>query len=366
MDAEEFKKRGESLKEQLIEYANFNEIQYTEPELEDFKESTSMAYPIKAFEKFLGFYDKTEKIAYNPSISFNTDFSFCISSCRYTREEGKDSVNLDGIQNTSYTSKASKALTYFKSRFSIKGSFQFRVKRFRRYENAKGMSESSAVAASVSRSLISNVFPNHPDQDLLASRFARLVSGSGTRACINGLSLWLSYPGINPDQSFAFKIKDNPMQFYYGIFPKKQSVKTDLAHEFAVRSTFYRSWIQDKYTALELALKSGFDENYLLKRGQQDSLNLHSVLLSSGLMVQTPESIKLISEILEFQKNNEGIFLNADTGPSIMIGSKEKSLIKEFQESRSDQFLHGSFNFPNQYKELNNFKKESTEYFSKL
>ena len=366
LDYNELKEKGERIKDSLMEIGAYKEISYDLPETEDMKTTTSTSYPIKAFEKFLGFYDNNEKIAFNPSISFNTDFSYCISSCRYLKEEGKDFVRLDGETSSTYKAKADRALSYFKKRFNLHGSFQFNVRRFRRYENAKGMSESSAVAAAVSLSLVENVFPSSANKESIASRFARLVSGSGTRACINGLSIWLSYPGIDPDQSFAVRLKNNPMKFYYGIFPNSQNIATDKAHETAVKSIFYGSWIMDKYDALNTAVENNFDEGYLLKRGQKDSLSLHSVLLSGGLIVQTPESISLIRKILDFQNKNEGIYLNADTGPSIMIASTEKSLLKEFYENEGSRYLEGSFRFEGHLANEAEFKKESEEFFSGL
>lgn len=364
MNYDEIKIKGEGIRNSLMEEGIYEEITYESPQVEDGRVTTTTAYPIKAFEKFLGFYNNTEKIAFNPSISFNTDFSFCISSCRYVKEDGKDFVSLDGEISTIYNTKAGNALNYFRKRFNLHGSFQFNIQRFRRYENAKGMSESSAVAAAVALSLVENVFPNMKNKDSIASRFARLVSGSGTRACINGLSIWLSYPGIDPDQSFAVKLKNNPMKFHYGIFPNPQNIATDKAHETAIKSVFYESWIRDKYDALSEALKSDFDYEYLLKRGQKDSLNLHSVLLSGGLIIQTPESISLLRKILDFQKKNEGLYLNADTGPSIMIGAMDKSLLHEFAEFSGNNYLEGSYEFRKHLNHEEQFRKKSEEFFN--
>ena len=363
MNNDEIRMKGENIKNSLIETGAYEEITYEYPAVEDQRTVTATAYPIKAFEKFLGFYDNIEKIAFNPSVSFNTDFSYCISSCRYLKQDGMDFVRLDGETSNIYNTKAEKALNYFRKRFNLHGSFQFNVRRFRRYENAKGMSESSAVAAAVALSLVENIFPNNEKKVSMASRFARLVSGSGTRACINGLSLWLSYPGINPDQSFAVKLRDNPMKFYYGIFPNPQNIATDKAHDTAVKSIFYNSWINEKYSALHEAVENNFRDEYLLKRGQTDSLNLHSVLLSGGLLVQTPESILLLKKILDFQKKNEGIYLNADTGPSIMIGSMDKHLLDEFVELTGNTYLKGSYDFNKHHNTEVQFNRQSEELF---
>lgn len=364
MNYDELNAKGEGIRNSLVEAGLYEEIQYESPQTEDRRLTTATSYPIKAFEKFLGFYDNFEKIAFNPSVSFNTDFSFCISSCRYIKEDGRDFVRLDGETLTTYKKKAENALNYFRRKFNLHGSFQFNIQRFRRYENAKGMSESSAVAAVVALSLVDNVFPDTRNRGSIASRFARLVSGSGTRACISGLSIWLSYPGINSDQSFAIKLRDNPMKFHYGIFPNPQNIATDKAHETAVKSIFYESWLRDKYDALYEGLRDNFNEEFLLKRGQKDSLNLHSVLLSGGLLVQSPESVSLLGKILDFQRKNEGIYLNADTGPSIMIGAMEKSLLDEFVEFSGHNYLEGSFEFRKHLNKEAEFRKQSEEFFS--
>lgn len=365
MDINKVFTMGESIKSDLENEGLYQQIDYPEPSMEDGKISYGISYPIKAFEKFLGYYDSDEKIAFNPSISFNTDFSYCLSSCRYEKSGKSDSVILDGITNDNYSNKARSALQKFKKRFGIDGSFQFYMNRYRKYSEAKGMSESSAVASAASRSLINNIFNEKKEtMDHLTSRFARLVSGSGTRASIEGLSIWLSYPKINAEQSFAVRIRDNPKDIYYGIFPKKNAIKTDQAHNNVKSSIFYDSWIYDKMSAVKQAMDDDFSSSFLINRGQKDSLNLHSVLLSSGMLAQTGESMELLSKIMAFQSKNEGIFFNADTGPSIMISSLDRKLIDECKNQVNEDFLMGGMKYEDHMEKMNEFRKESTEYFA--
>ncbi len=358
---------GEKIKSTLEKEGLYQQIEYPEPSLDDGNISYGLSYPIKAFEKFLGYYDSAEKIAFNPSISFNTDFSFCLSACKYTKTAKTDSVVLDGVTNDSYTLKATSALQSFKKKFKIEGSFQFYLKRYRKYTEAKGMSESSAVASAASRSLINNLFNEKKStMDHLTSRFARLVSGSGTRASIEGLSIWLSYPGLDSDQSFAVKIRDNPKEIYYGIFPKRNSIKTDQAHNNVKNSIFYDTWIYDKMDAVKNATENNFNTSFLIERGQKDSLNLHSVLISSGMFAQTGESIELLRKIMKFQSDSEGIYFNADTGPSIMISSLDRNLILECKSYVNENFLEGGTKYDDHVKKMNDFKKESEAYFNSI
>lgn len=364
MNTDYFRERGVKVERKLEEMGLYSPIDYPSPVMEDHRITTAQSFPIKAFEKFLGYFDYQQNIAFNPSLSFNTDFSLTLSSCMYIDRPKADKVILDGTESEGYSKKANRALGIFKSNHNISGSFVFYVERIKNYGNAKGMSESSAVAAAVSKSLVENVFREGEFFDQIASRYARLVSGSGTRAVVDGISMWLSYPGINPEQSFAFKVKNSPAKFFYGIFPKYSAIKTDNAHSTITRSVFYETWIRNKYDSIEKMLEDDFSIEGLMRRGQEDSLNMHGVLMSVGLSPQTPESISTIRKLLEFQKNNDGMLLNADTGPSIMISSMDRSLIRECADYVGEQFIEGGSSSQRLLGMKPEFGKRSREFFS--
>ncbi|KJE49577.1 MULTISPECIES: mevalonate 3,5-bisphosphate decarboxylase [Acidiplasma] len=367
MDIDKIHNDGESIKKMLDDAGYYKTPEDYNPDLEDNNITFSNAYPIKAFEKFLGYYDSDNRIAYNPSISMHTDFSFCLTACRYRKIGSKDTVVLDGVSNEKYDKKARFALNYFKREYNINGFFDFYIKRYRNYGNAKGLSESSAVAASASRALIANVFGSDASEDnVFVSRYARLVSGSGTRAAQNGISIWLSYPKMELKDCAAFNLGKNNTKLYYGIFPKYSDIPTDNAHKIAVNSLFYEKWVNEKYINIKKLILNNFDVNDMLKIAENDMLRLNSVLFSGGLVIQTPESIRLLHEILKFKAKNDGLYFTADTGPSIMILSFDHSLIKEFTENVDDSYLNGSYNFNGYKQKMNDFTKEANEYFIKI
>lgn len=355
---------GLKIERELLDRGLYRKIEYPETTLEDGKITTSYSFPIKAFEKFLGYFDFQQNIAFNPSVSFNTDFSLTMSSCIYLEKQNRDRVILDSEESETYSKKALKALNIFKKDHNIPGSFVFYIERLKKYGNAKGMSESSAVASSVSRSLVDNVFRETEFRSEIVSRYARLVSGSGTRAAVDGISIWLSYPGIDIDQSFAVRVRDNPSRLYYGIFPKFSAIKTDNAHRAIVNSVFYETWLKDKYNAILQMLSDNFSIEGLIRRGQVDSLNMHGILMSIGSSPQTPESIATLKKLLEFQKKNEGIYINADTGPSIMISSLDRSLINECVKNVGEPFIEGGKSGSSLLNERNGFEKRSNEFLS--
>ena len=363
----DYRFEGETIKRKLSDAGIYSPLNDYDPETEDYKISIGYSYPIKAFEKFLGYYDSYYNIAYNPSISFNTDFSLIFSACRYNENNHMDTVILDGKSADKYIERYRKPLEFFRKNTGIKGSFSFYIKRYRKYKEAKGMSESSAVASAVSRSIIKNVYGDRAGKDdSLVSRYARMVSGSGTRAAVNGPSIWLSYPGINERESYAVKIPTNVTKINYAIFPENIDYQTVNAHSEAVKSPFYESWIAEKYRRIEEIMNVNFNVKDLMKRSTEDMFSLNSVLMSRGNIVQTPESLKTLRKFLEFKKNNDNIFITGDTGPSLMVMSLDKTLLNEFLEISERDYLIGSHNPDTHNKYINEFRKESEEYFSNI
>ena len=306
--------------------------------------SYGSGYPITGLEKFLGYFDGVLNIANFPSISVTTDFSMAMSACAYSEKPGKDRVIFDGRSEGSFQKKASRALEIFKSRYGIPGSFSFYIERTRRYGDAKGLGESAAVASAAARSLVAASFGEEGMKNgPLISRLARLVSGSGTRSSAGGLSMWLSFPYVREDYCYGFPLKFDKNELNIACIPMKSSWITDSAHRLAVSSRFYGQWAVEKFDEINEEVERSFDLDYILSRSVRDMYNLNSVILSTGNFIHTPDSLKLIYRLKEFTEKNEGLYYTSDTGPSIVLLSRTKSLITEFlEQSETENFLFGS------------------------
>lgn len=334
---------GAIIETELVKQGLFKPIYEHAVSLEEGRITSGHGYPITGLEKFLGYYDETINIANFPSISIVTDFSVARAQCRYIGKNGFDSVILDGKENKKYHEKAIKALQFFKSLYGISGSFQFYVERKKKYDNAKGLGESASVAAAVSRALISNVFGKEALQDVsLTSRFARMVSGSGTRSVSGGLSIWLSYPYIEESHSVGYHIREIGNEISVGAFPLPSEIVTDSAHRLAESSDFYGRWVSSKFQHILKELENGFEMDYLLERAQQEMYTLNSIILSKGHFIQSPKSLAIINALTKYQKDHEGIYFTADTGPSIVVLSRDRKLIDEFVNQREEEFIWSS------------------------
>lgn len=361
----ELKDRGEEIQKKLVELGLFEEAGKYEPTLEDGKISFGEGYPITAIEKFLGYFDKQMNIANFPSISFNTDFSKALTACKYVSEPGSDLVVLDGEQNQKYQDRAGKAVNYFKGIFGIKGSFRFYIKREKRYDEAKGLGESAAIASSTARSVVSNVYGDKALKDSpFVSRLARMVSGSGTRSAMGGFSLWLSYPWIREDQSHGVKLPVDYSKFHFMTFPAVHEIRTEGAHDIALSSPYYPRWVLNKFQRILDLITNGFPVDRFMEQAEEDMYFMHSLLMSKGTIIHTPGSLGLINRLKKFKQENKGIYYTADTGPSLVVMSGDRKLLEEFAVTEEREPLWGKVVEKFSSKPDTRFMKEAEEYLS--
>lgn len=322
-------------------------------------------YPITGIEKFLGYHDPATNIAYCPSISMTTDFSVAKAFCRFVKQEGADAVILDGNSDEKYKKRMSKALANFRRINDIKGSFQFYITREKRYGEAKGLGESAAVAAAVSRALIANVFGSNAAKDSrFVSRYARFVSGSGTRSAAGGVSLWLSYPNINEEECYAERMDVDYSKLYFFACLEKSTVETINAHTAALQSDFYSLWMRGKYGRIAEVIRSGITVELLELLAENEMFRLDSILMSSGVFIHNENSMKRISAAIKLRDEGIDIHVTADTGPTTIFMSTNNSDLKEAAAVLGCNPLYGSVKEEPGTTASKNDKTAAHEYFA--
>ncbi len=357
--------KGSRIYSKLNEMGIIHEEEMPPPSPEDGRITFGSGYPSKAIEKFIGYYDRNSRIAYTPSMSILTDFSIARAYCLYNKAGKSDIVYLDSRFDPERSESAKIALDKFRSICGVKGYFTFYVERERRYVRAKGLSESSAVAAAVSSALVSNVFGyNVRAHSMLASRFAKFVSGSGTRSVFPGLSTWISYPGIQEPKCMAHEIKIDFSKIKIAMFPKYADYSTNQMHELSVKSPQYIPWVQNKFARFREIIDRSFDLEDLLIRAEEEMLNLNSLLMSAGRVLQTEESLSLIERIVSFRKKNPGLYFTADTGPSILVMTLDENLLKEFLETETDFYISGNIVKDSSPSASNAFRERGKAFFA--
>lgn len=352
---------GRQLVSLLMEKSIYSEPEPLQISLEDGKSTYGYGYPIKALEKFLGYYDPELHLPFNPSISFNTDFSICQCLCTYDRSASEDRIIFDGKESGEYSKRASGALSIFRRIFSISGGFTFVIKRSRRYDHAKGMSESAAVASAVSRSLLRNLSSSEPD-DRTVSRFAKFVSGSGTRSAIPGFSMWVSYAGIEERNSFAVQIPVDYSKFHFSAIPLYTDITTSDMHSSVIRSPLYFQWVERKFGRIREIVDNGFQLSDLMERGFEEMIALANLVKSVGKDIHTADTLTVIEHYIHYARRSEGLFITTDTGPSVVVMSQDRSLVREFLSELPFEHLEGKVKDGGDPETRESFMKEASEY----
>lgn len=320
---------GLKLTRKLRDLGIYREIADPEIQIEYGKISYGYGYSIKAIEKFLGYYDPKYHIPFNPSISFRTDFSLCEACCMAVKGMERDHIVFNGNYNERYQLRGETALNVFREMTGIKDHFLFYIRMTRRYERAKGLSESAAVAAAVSMALLRNVMTGEPEAEQI-SRFAKLVSGSGTRSSIDGFSFWQAYPGIMERDSFAFRIPVNYGRFYFAAFPQYVKVETSDLHSIVKESPLFQQWVTMKFPIINNIIENSFKLNDLMTRSLQEMVSLANVAKSVGREIHNDMTLTVIEKVIGFRKRGLNIFVTTDTGPSAVVMTDEKSILDEF------------------------------------
>ena len=291
-------------------------------------------YPITGLEKFLGYYDSDRKVANFPSISATTDFSQALCGAWISH---KDRVILDGVEDSSYSARAGKALDIFRKTYGIEERLTFNIERRKRYRNAKGLGESAAVACAVSSALC-NLFFAMPTSQFI-SRWARYVSGSGTRSAAGGISLWMSYPGIPESRNHAIRVRDDLGGMKIACFPTENPLKTEDAHGTAASSPFYDKWARLKFELMIRHIRGNFDPMFMIRRSQEDMLQMHALLTSMGTVVLD----RRFTKIMELgRKYRDELFVTADTGPTPVIFYRDNDILHEVEEITGSEALKGN------------------------
>ncbi len=331
MEVKVFRNRGEKLRKTLSKSGIIDKIYIPDDPEVTGKVGFGEGYPSKAIYKFLGYYERETNIAYNPSFSLNVDISVCKAYC-HVNSGNKDRVWFNSETSQKYTDRAEKALNAFRRLLGVKHYFDFAIFIDRKYGRAKGLSESSAIAGASAWALARTLYRNEDISPEFVSILARLVSGSGSRTVYSEPALWISYPGIDPLDSFAVKVGIERPTFHFLTFPEDSAISTSDAHSSVPDSLFFGPWISNKYDWLESDSQNGFRFTTMLERATAESLYLHSLLYSVGLITNNTGSIQILQKFIEFRKKNKRIYLLQDTGPSIVLASPERGILAEFAE----------------------------------
>jgi diphosphomevalonate decarboxylase len=194
----------------------------------------------------------------------------------------------------------------------------------------KGLGTSASASAALAAAAVGALLgPELAANKRFLSCLARLLAGSGCRSAAGGAALWLSYPGLAHEDSFAVRLDDQEqlreMALITVPIDSRVGLKTESAHHDAPQSSLFRAWMTsraDEILECITAARSG-DWRTIGQLAELDSMRLHGITMSGSreqkLIGWEPENITLFRMCNDLRARGVPVYASTDTGPTVVF-----------------------------------------------
>jgi diphosphomevalonate decarboxylase len=294
--------------------------------------AAARAYPMQGVLKYHGMSDWDQRIAYLPSISVNNGAAQTVTIVEFDPALPADRVEIGGVpalgrefERVVTVLDAVRDLAGVTTRAAVQSRnlLQTRVA-------GKGLGTSASAAAALAVAALAALFgPAAAADTRRTSTLARRLAGSGCRSVAGGLALWLSYPGIAPDESFALRLDraDAFADMALITLPIDSSIglKTESAHLDAPQSSLFRGWMLSRAAEIRgliSAARHG-DWRTVGQWSELDSMRLHGVTMSGSLEQKLigwePLNLTLFRLCNDLRARGVPVYASTDTGPTVVF-----------------------------------------------
>jgi phosphomevalonate decarboxylase len=288
--------------------------------------ATAQAYSIQGLIKYHGLKKPSLRIPYHDSISVCMKSLPTVTTVDFAPEYRSDAVRLDGRQAN--PAELRRVVVILNALRKVgKNSLHARVESRNPRAKGKGLGYSASGFAALGLAASRALGLSMGNREL--SQVVRLGAGSAARSLVGGFSILYAE---KRGESYAEQLASpDSLNLQTVIVPVPAAIKTDRAHEDAVKSPFYRtrlSYLPSRLRKMKQAL-SRRDVKEVSKLAEEDTLNLHAITMTGaeGLVLFSPLSITIINEVRRL-RNEEGVpaWFSLDTGPSVFVNTTPKAL----------------------------------------
>lgn len=294
--------------------------------------AAARAYPMQGVLKYHGLADWSYRTAFLPSISLNNDAAQTVTLVEFDPRLAADEVYLGGrpaqgreLERIVRILDAVRGLGGVRvaARVTTRNLFKARTA-------GKGLGTSAAGAAALATAALGALYgPTVVANTRFLSCIARLLAGSGCRAAVGGLALWLSYPGIAHEDSFAVRLDTADqladVRLITAPIDSRVGLRTEQAHHDAPQSSFFKAWMLsrgDEIIECLTAAQRG-DWRVIGQLAELDSIRLHGVTMSGSreqrLIGWEPENIAIFRMCNALRAQGTPVYASTDTGPTVVL-----------------------------------------------
>lgn len=294
--------------------------------------AAARAYPMQGILKYHGLSDWAQRIAFLPSISLNSDAASTVTYVEFVPTAPADDIWLgDAPAIGRERDRIVQTLDALRGMAGVTWPAVVRTKNFFRAAVAgKGLGSSASGSAALAVAGIAALFGDHMiANQRFVSCVARLLAGSGCRAAVGGIALWVSHMGLGHEESFAVRL-DQPGQFadialLTVPIESRVGLKTEQAHADAPASTLFAGWMATRSAEIVagIAATRRGDWQWLGRMSEIDSMRLHGVTMSGGdaykIIGWEPENIALFRMCNTLRAQGIPVYCSTDTGPTAVF-----------------------------------------------
>lgn len=294
--------------------------------------AAALAYPMQGVLKYHGMSDWDYRIAYLPSISLCNDAGSTLTLVEFDPDLPADVALIGGqpaqgreLDRVRQSLDAVRAVSGATVHARVISKNMVRGSRF-----GKGLGSSASASAALALAAIAALYGETVAANRrLVSCMARLLAGSGCRSASGGCSLWLSYPGVPHEDSFAVRLDDagqlDEVSLITTPIDSRVGLKTEQAHLDAPESSLFRGWMlgrADEALACMAAARAG-DWRAIGQWAELDSMRLHGITMSGSmenkLVGWEPENIALFRMCNDLRSAGVPVYCSTDTGPTAVF-----------------------------------------------
>lgn len=316
---------------------------YKTPEFPDVEEKSyldgigaALAYPIQGILKYHGMSDWDNRIAYLPSVSLNNSAAYTKTYVEFDRNLEKDIVIINEEQAEGRELERVKQVLNTLRAITNTNTKAIVVSENYAQKKVKGLGTSASGSAALSlASIDASLGKEYVNNTRFTTVISRYLAGSGCRSASGGLSLWLSYPGIESANSYSIRLNnDNLGRLGLITIPVESRIglKTEEAHRDAPNSEFFKQWMLLRKEKV-IDLLNAVEKADLEKIGQiaeLDTMHLHGVTMSGQkgkekkIIAWEPETINLMRIVNNLRDSDIPVYYSIDTGPTPVFLTDKK------------------------------------------
>ena len=297
--------------------------------------AAARAFAMQGVLKYHGLADWDWRTAYLPSISLNNDAAQTLTWVQFDPGLAADEVTIGGVPASGREyERVVRCLQFVREQARIGSAARVLTRNQLNSSaadgSAKGLGTSASGSAALAMAALAAAFgPQLGAHPRLLSCTARLLAGSGCRSAAGGLALWLSYPGIPHEDSYAVRLDQQAelrdVRLLTVPLPSRAGLHTEAAHKDAPRSSFFGAWLQSRTAEVLqcIAAAQRGDWQCLGEWAELDSMRLHGVTMSGSrtnkIFAWEPENITLFRMCNSLRSAGTPVYCSTDTGPTAVF-----------------------------------------------